>query len=53
MEHQQQQQHQDMASGSPAELKNDPGWVIDCCAHIDTKDNSMKEKKNFHYCECF
>lgn len=25
MEH--QQQHQDMASGSPAEIKNDPGWV--------------------------
>jgi hypothetical protein len=28
MEHQQQQQqHQEMASGSPAEIKNDPGYV--------------------------
>lgn len=25
MEHQQNQQ--DLASGSPAEIKNDPGWV--------------------------
>lgn len=25
MEH---QQHQDIASGSPAEIKNDPGWVL-------------------------
>ena len=37
MEHQ-QQQHQDMAAGSPAEIKNDPGWVL---ASFPLRDNSV------------
>lgn len=37
MEHQ-QQQHQDMAAGSPAEIKNDPGWVL---ASFPLRDNSF------------